>query len=543
MKKFICLLLAVGMLLCFFPTTAFAARPRVVISGYSTSLSTVYPGDTFSLSLIVKNAGDAEAKNVLVTLKGTEASVSVLGGNVWFDSSIASGGSKTATFSLAAATNAVSKTYNFEASIEYEDTTGTTYTATQTIGVFVTEATPQAPQTAVIISSYTISPSVITPGGQFTLEMELKNVSDANVKNVSISVASAMGAIATVGTGDTKFISSLAAGGKQKISFNMVSEGSATAKTLILEITLKFEDSKGTTFTSAQKIGLVHSGTTEPSSLNPQIVIARYTVLPAQIVPGENFNLQLVLKNNSRYRAKDVLISLGNVTPANTLAGGASSATEQGAFTSSDAVVVLGTGNTRYISSLSKGGENELSFELISNAALSSGVYNFPVKLNYVDSKGNACSSSQVVGLIVLKKPDLAISSLNYPREVIKGEKFNVIAEFENRSDFVVKGVLIELKSDDFQITDGKFFVGTLEAEDSDTLEASAVAKKTGEKEATLILKYRDDFNQEQKIEKKIKIKVNPALAKETEEKDSAKRKSFFAKIISFFKALFGLGG
>ena len=65
------------MVLCFFPAAAFAARPRVVVTGYSTSSSTIYPGEEFSLYLTVKNAGDDMAKNVLVTLTGAEADISL----------------------------------------------------------------------------------------------------------------------------------------------------------------------------------------------------------------------------------------------------------------------------------------------------------------------------------------------------------------------------------------------------------------------------------------------------------------------------------
>lgn len=551
MKKCISVLLVAALLLGLIPVSAFAARPKVLITEYNTSIADVRPGSEFVLRLTVKNTGNEAAKNVLLTIVGSEEGVFVKGANIWFAANVAPGENKTANLAMASSLEAVSKTYYFQAYIQYEDALGNEYSESQEIAVFVSNGKiAKVSQSAVIISNYSVNPAVITPGKQFTLEIELENVSEVNVRNVSVSVAEMTGAVVNVATGNTKLISNLAPKSRAKTNFMMVSEGSGTSRALILEVLITYEDEKGTAYSSTQKIGLLHTAKKQVPGVagagagalpSAQLTVSRYTVSPAQIHPGARFYVNLIVKNNGKQAVKDILISLGTVAQTNNVQG--DNVQGDAGASSSDAAVVVGTGNTKFITDLGKGEEDEVGFELISNATLSPGVYNLPVRLDYADARGTARSSSQMIGLIVTRKPVLEFSSISYPRGVVKGEEFNFSAEIENRSDFSVKGVSIELKSKELKISNGKLFVGTLEQGDSDVLEASVVPQKIGTKEALLIIKYRDDFNIEQSIEKKIKIKVIPEPKEGRGKAVTTKEKGLFEKIISFFKALFGLGG
>lgn len=555
MRKLISLSIAIILFLVILPSTALAA-PRLVVASYSTnktvstlggyfSSSTIFPGDRFELNIVLNNAGTTDAEDVLITLTPTaqETGVYITRKNVWLDERIESGDEEGFSFEMFASEAAITKTYNFNVTITYSDSIGIERSSVQTIGIFVgKDPSKTLPSSAILLSSYLMSPSVVSPGGSFDLDLTLRNITNTDIEDIVVSVNEASGAIVAVETGNTKYVDKLYAGESEVVSFKMVSQGSAASKALTLDVLIFYEDKAGAVFSSTQKIGIIHSekARTTPAVMNPQLIIADYRIDPSTIAPGSNFMLELTIKNGSSYFAKDIMVSVGQISSE--AIAGTSPATAGGSQSVSNSIVVVGTGNIKYISSLSSKKQSRISFELASSASLSSGIYNLPIYLSCIDTDGNLRSSSQVIGLIASQRPNLAISAIDYPTIVYEGESFDLVVDFENRSTFSVKEVLVEITGDDFEITDGQLFVGTLDGEEGDTLEATLTPKKAGDLEATLLVKYRDDFNQEQMIEQKLMIKVEPAEAGPGANNSSA-TKGILERIISFLKALFGLGG
>lgn len=275
-------------------------------------------------------------------------------------------------------------------------------------------------------------------------------------------------------------------------------------------------------------------------SPKPHLLISGYSTEPEQVSPGEEFTLHLAVKNESITLAKNIFLTLGATTASSTKPSEGKDSTSQDTE-GTDSLSVLGTSNARFIPTLKGKRDEKISFRLISGGKVSPGVYNLEIKLEYENPAGTSYTSSQTIGVVIKRKADLRIVNLEYPSATTTGKKFTVTAEVINQSGFSVGDISVEFVSNDFEVSEGYLFIGTLETGDSDSLEAKAVAKEAGEKKGQIIVKYKDDFGQEEIVQKEIKIKVKPAQGKSLTQK-SSKEKGFFARIWAFFKALLGLG-
>jgi hypothetical protein len=192
----------------------------------------------------------------------------------------------------------------------------------------------------------------------------------------------------------------------------------------------------------------------------------------------------------------------------------------------------------RYLGSISKGGERQVTFKMVASGDALSRAYNLPVVLHYQGENNYSGSSRQIIGLIIVRKPDIRVTDLSYPKVTMAGKKFKVVVDIVNAGSFAVNGVSVSLESQMLKISDGSLFIGTLEPGDSDSIEASAVAETAGKKLITVKVSYKDDFNRTQVLKQKVKINVGK-LQKQIEKKTESV--SFFGRIASFFKALLGL--
>jgi hypothetical protein len=284
--------------------------------------------------------------------------------------------------------------------------------------------------------------------------------------------------------------------------------------------------------------------TPTPAPADAVLVISSYATSPTEVTVGSRFSLSLTLTNMTSRRADEVAVSLGEGAAAAETSG-ESAGTGAAAAAGSD-LVVLGTGNVKYIGTIRGKRAASVSFSLIVSPKASPGVYNVPVTISSLNS-GEVRSSTQTIGVLVRRTPVFEVGDTTIPRSAPAGQPFEATAEIVNDSGFAVRGIVYTIEGEAFDIEKGRTAVGTLETGDSESVTAQCTPRVSGDATLTIVIAYRDDFNEVRTIRRDYPVKAEEASSEPTAppapSEESTGSKSVFEQIGSFFMGFLGLGG
>ncbi len=279
----------------------------------------------------------------------------------------------------------------------------------------------------------------------------------------------------------------------------------------------------------------------------PILIISDYTTTPKEVAPGATFNLALTLKNEGRYRAKQLLLTLAS--SAKSSAGAGQTTSLSGALTPGSAgsdsgvaapVSVLGSGNVRYIGDIDSGATQTVTFKLISSGNADPRAYNLDFGFEYVNAaNGRDESARQSIGLPLIRDAGLRLTDLGIPKKIVIGKTFKVKGEVVNSGSFTVHGITVEAAGDEFEIVQAADFIGPLDGGDSDQFEIVARPGSSRARELAVKVTYRDDYNQERDLSQTIEVTPKTAAIKNEKSEESG---GVFAAIARFFRALLGIG-
>jgi hypothetical protein len=272
------------------------------------------------------------------------------------------------------------------------------------------------------------------------------------------------------------------------------------------------------------------------------LVISSYGTSPGEVTVGSRFSLSVTLANMTPRRAQEVVVSLGEGGTA-AEAGGEAAA---GAAAAGSNLVVLGTGNVKYLGTIAGKKAASVRFSLIVSPKAAPGVYSVPVTISSRNA-GEVRSSTQTIGILVRRKPIFEFGATSVPRAATAREPFEATAEIVNDSGYAVRGIVYTIEGDAFDITQGRTAAGTLETGDSESVTAQCTPRVSGEATLTVVIAYRDDFNEVRTIRRDYPVKVKEPSSEGTTAPEpvepTSDSKSVFEQIGSFFMGLLGLGG
>ncbi|AIY89080.1 COG1361 S-layer family protein [Geoglobus acetivorans] len=153
------------------------AKPAVIISDISTNPDSIYPGDSFTLSVTIQNSGKGKAENVRAVLSYPAG---FSGETEGFAGDIESGTAKTVNFRIKVSKDVESGTYPFKLSV-YSDSLGEVKEFE--FSIFVNDFG----DIDLEISGIYFSERPLT-GSEFTLSFQLENVGQQTAKAVSIEL-------------------------------------------------------------------------------------------------------------------------------------------------------------------------------------------------------------------------------------------------------------------------------------------------------------------------------------------------------------------
>lgn len=221
-------------------TTDEIASPKVIVSAYDIGAGQVFGGDSFEMTLELKNTSTDAATNVLLSfVSDANAYISAPGmPNQLYVGSIAAGESYTGKISLKANNALDSGTYNLNISIEYQDTFSNEYTSATNVSI------PLERKQNLSIKSIKL-PDTIIVGTKALLNVSYENPGQNDLKNLVMTLS---GNVAenekTVSVGTVK------AGSTGNVDQFITPERVGSQE---LKVSFTFEDSAGNTYTTPEK--------------------------------------------------------------------------------------------------------------------------------------------------------------------------------------------------------------------------------------------------------------------------------------------------
>lgn len=378
----------------------------------------------------------------------------------------------------------------------------------------------------VIIQAVETVPDTIDPGGSFTVTMQLINRGDYTATNVRVSLNSPDLAIPREGS-SLQVIDSIAENQVVSLELPLALTREAPAGFHSLDLALQYSDYIGRSFDSNQSIGIEVS---DAASTQPLVLLQAYHTEPETLSPGDRFTLRLEFMNVGESEARQLLLTLGG---------------ENGAGLSPFAI--LDSGNVRFIPSLAAGETIEMEHSLVVDGAAASGVYNLPVSLRYEAGDEIQNTATQVLNVLVSRRPQLQVGFYRPVEPGFPGETFELPVEVVNIGRNAVNVSTVEISSPDMQIENGSLFIGPLDGGTAGSLDAVATPERGGALPVQVTVRYLDDFNQPQIFTETLTVEVaepevepEPVNAEQGETEDE--ELSLWDRVVRVVRALFGLG-
>lgn len=375
---------------------------------------------------------------------------------------------------------------------------------------------------AVVIQSAVTEPDSLRPGSPFTVTLELVNRGDFTATNIRLALTSLelaaprggsnVSVIDTIKTNETVFL---------EIPAALADSAPAGYNNLVFALT--YSDYYRREYSSEETVGLNIQDTVADQ---PLILLSSYETDPSPLSPGENFTLQMEVTNAGQTTARQVLLTFGGVEGA-----------------SLSPFALIGSGNVKFIPELAAGETVALEQRFILDGSADSGVYNVPVTLEYDGPDDTQRTESQLVNLLVSRRPQLQVDFYRTPAEGLVGEPLELPIEVVNIGRNLVNVSTLQVGGPDLEIQEGSVFVGALDGGTSGSIDALVVPQSSGSLPVVVTVNYLDDFNQARQITETLTISVaEPLPEPEAEDTPSEEPGGIWGGFVRFLRGLFGLG-
>ncbi len=219
------------------------STPRVIVTGFTTNPEEVYAGDTFQLTLHLKNTSKQTAvTNMLFDIQGTQegsdanntyaAFLPTAGSSTIFVDRIGANSSKDISIELKSKADLAQKPYVVTVDMEYEDAAGNSFTETASVSV------PIKQEAKVDLSSISLMPESVEVGNEANVMFSIYNVGKTKLYNVNVKFEAD-----SVSGGDT-FIGNLEPGATGNVDAYLTAQA-VTEDDGMVKVLINYEDEEG----------------------------------------------------------------------------------------------------------------------------------------------------------------------------------------------------------------------------------------------------------------------------------------------------------
>jgi hypothetical protein len=340
-----------------------------------------------------------------------------------------------------------------------------------------------ASEPTVIITDFTVTPSVLIPGEQGIVTVTVKNTadtatltqsysSDTTATTTSVNINAPIDSVTLQGKGVEVISGSYNRVGElgpgQSIPLSFLIRAPAQTGIYFPEVWIRVSDARSLKFPIP-----VNVNSEVQIQKRPQISIEKQ--LPATVVPGNDFNATVVLENNGQLSASNLEITVNSSTPS----------------------ITSKTPSTYHIGKLGQGEKSVLFMEFSTDKKAPLGIRPVNLVIAYQNPDGSAQRQVETIGVNIRGKAQVDISQITTdPTRIQKGDQFTLIIRIENTGTDDAKSVNARI---DIPIPGTKeAFVGKIEPGSDAPAPFNLQADRAGEIPYTLTIQYEDDYGPRQ---------------------------------------------
>jgi hypothetical protein len=510
-----------------------AGEPVLIVCDYSTNPTTIKPGSTFTMSILICNAGTRSALKSLASFGG--------GAFIPSDSSrhqlgeIKPGKSARFEQELRAPISASPGVQTMTVNLHTSDTSGANYTFQQALNVEIGQSQPSgggspssgAPR--LVIMSTETKPESIQPGQSFELKLGINNLGKADANDVMIRAATNTEFM--MANGHTFLLAGkIPAGASVEITLPLLVGDQLTPGVYSMDIDISYYFAGSEmTVTQAVSVGVQTSFTKRPN-----LIIAGYRTEPEQIAPGKAFDLYLELINVGGEEARAVTVTMGG---------------ENGLDLKPFSP--LGSSNVKYVPGLAAGEMVEVVVKLLADGSAEARAFNLAIMLDFGGEHNAQYTQNQVISLLVHRKPMLRVDFYEAVNRGRVGSTMRLPVEVINLGLERVNILTMTISSEQVEISNGSAYIGRLESGGAFSIDATGKPKESGTLPMLVSIDYIDSFNQVQNLTFQLTVDVQEKAGISDSEGIQAEvsvvqtvpmKESFWQKLLRILKGFLGLG-
>lgn len=236
-----------------------ASVPRVIVTGFDTNPAEVHAGESFTLTLHLKNTSTATSVNnmiceIVAAVEGKDeettyaAFLPTAGSSTIFVDKIEKNGTKDISLELEAKADLSQKPYAVDVNMSYEDEKVNSYTNKTSVSI------PVKQEARVEVSEPEVMPASIEVGGESNVMFNIYNMGKTKLYNVQVKTVS------DFLSGGDAFIGNLDSGATGAVDIYLMGQAATTDDGMVT-LQISYEDETGETTTIEREISLFVSET------------------------------------------------------------------------------------------------------------------------------------------------------------------------------------------------------------------------------------------------------------------------------------------
>lgn len=480
----------------------------LTVSSYDVSKKDVQDGDSFNLTLTLKNDCKIDLKDVKVSINGLDSSKFVLDGG-FSTKSVNINKDKTVNvvFPLVACAGISNVRESIPVQVEYRINPGSDSSAQVLSTSVILQCKPKEEekkeeevvygQYDISMTDYSFSSSQVEKGTKFNLTFTLKNISDKDIKGARASVQELNGNKFAIDSGLTYKDFDLKAGESVSFTFPLIGCDGISSMREVIPVEISFGNINSTVYTTVTCKPEEKKETEDDTVFAPPIIIQSYDFGGEYVTGGTAFPLRLTIQNaDSKTAIENLKVTIN---------GGAGNGDSGVAFSPAN------SSNSFFIENLAGKAVTDINIDLLPRADSKPDSYPVIVTFEYeYIANGKRAKGSPVTETITIplqQEDRFTLNPAQYAENAGVGEMVYISTSFVNKGKSGVYNVTADVEGDGFDKSQGTYYVGNVNSGSEEYYDVQITPNMEGTVKGNIVVTY-EDANGTQK-EQRLPFSIN----------------------------------
>lgn len=458
--------------------------PKLILSAVGYGDTPLIAGEKQTVSVIIRNNGTLDAKDVKVSLKGLKTDGFTLYKSPDVKQLSSIGGNKVMQidYILIPSVSMGTGNYDLGLKIDYKDSKNSSYS--EETSFFLPVKGLDTNLSDIVIENIDIPNGEIKAEESFKIAFDVVNKSSIEADEVRVSLNTEKDIICKSLNINT--IGKLPKDQPKRVEFELYATTDAVTRNYPIQISVDYENGVGEKKVKnniTQYVGVyVNRGSGRGT---PRIIVDRYNIEPSTIKAGDNFQLTMSLLNTSSSNTvSNIKVSL---------------VSDDGVFNP------VNSSNTIYIESIGPKENIQKVFTLMPKRDAEHKTYGISVNIDYEDDKGTQLSSKDMISVPVIQQVKLVLGDLVTPPEVYIGQPFPVSIEFFNMGKTILYNLMIKTEGN-FSIQNSNYYVGNFEPGKTDSYDVGITPEQEGNLDGKIVFSYENAVGEPYELIKEFEV-------------------------------------